>query len=372
MPIFFGCTGNNTESTIDNVRFAKDNGADGAILAAPAYICAPEDDIERFFLDVADATDLPLGIYNNPPRVKSDLHWDNLLRIFKHPNYVVHKESTARVGQVAQVLAAKPDVSVMCCDSPNLGLVVPTMSLGGHGTANMTGNIAPAELADDLDAVDELRGGGEFQAAYLRTAAAAALHLFGDQSGGGEVADEGARHAGRRSAQAAHRPRRAKRSPRACASSPISASTRPTATSSSRSRPWRRELRPSRTRANSLAHAVSKNHGPRHPRAKRRWSVGASRGLGKACALGAGAARASMSPSWRASATCWNAPAPRSREATGVKVTTVAGDITTKDGRAAALAACPRPTSCSTTPTAGARRFPRLVAARTGSPRSTP
>jgi 4-hydroxy-tetrahydrodipicolinate synthase len=132
MPIFFGCTGNNTESTIANVRFAKDNGGDGAILAAPAYICAPEADIERFFLDVADATDLPLGIYNNPPRVKSDLNWDHLLRIFKHPNYVVHKESTARVGQVAQVLAGKPNVSVMCCDSPNLGLVVPTMSLGGE------------------------------------------------------------------------------------------------------------------------------------------------------------------------------------------------------------------------------------------------
>jgi 4-hydroxy-tetrahydrodipicolinate synthase len=147
MPLFFGCTGNNTEATIANVRFAKDNGADGAILAAPAYICAPESDIERFFLDVADATDLPLGIYNNPPRVKSDLHWEHLLRIFKHPNYVVHKESTARVGQVAQVLAGKPTVSVMCCDSPNLGLVVPTMSLGGHGTANMTGNIAPKELA---------------------------------------------------------------------------------------------------------------------------------------------------------------------------------------------------------------------------------
>jgi 4-hydroxy-tetrahydrodipicolinate synthase len=147
MPIFFGCTGNNTETTIANVRFAKDNGGDGAILAAPAYICAPESDIERFFLDVADATDLPLGIYNNPPRVKSDLNSDHLLRIFKHPNYVVHKESTARVGQVAQILAGKPTVSVMCCDSPNLGLVVPTMSLGGHGTANMTGNIAPAELA---------------------------------------------------------------------------------------------------------------------------------------------------------------------------------------------------------------------------------
>jgi 4-hydroxy-tetrahydrodipicolinate synthase len=168
MPIFFGCTGNNTETTIANVRFAKENGADGAILAAPAYICAPESDIERFFLDVADATDLPLGIYNNPPRVKSDLHWEHLLRIFKHPNYVVHKESTARVGQVAQVLAGKPNVSVMCCDSPNLGLVVPTMSLGGHGTANMTGNIAPAELATISTPWSSYVEAKNFKSTYLR------------------------------------------------------------------------------------------------------------------------------------------------------------------------------------------------------------
>src|SRR6476659_8548029 len=169
MPIFFGCTGNNTETTIANVRFAKDNGADGAILAAPAYICAPESDIERFFLDVADATDLPLGIYNNPPRVKSDLHWDHLLRIFKHPNYVVHKESTARVGQVAQVIAGKPGVAVMCCDSPNLGLVVPTMSLGGHGTANMTGNIAPAEMALMSKPWTIEAGATTFKTEYLRS-----------------------------------------------------------------------------------------------------------------------------------------------------------------------------------------------------------
>ncbi|MCW5223085.1 4-hydroxy-tetrahydrodipicolinate synthase family protein [Verminephrobacter aporrectodeae] len=147
MQLFYGCTGNSTAATIGYLRFARANGADGAILAAPAYICAAESDIEDYFLEVADATDLPLGLYNNPPRVKTDLHWEHLLRIFKHPNYVVLKESTARVGQVAQVLRARPDAAVMCCDSPNLGLVVPTMSLGGHGTANMTGNIAPAEIA---------------------------------------------------------------------------------------------------------------------------------------------------------------------------------------------------------------------------------
>jgi 4-hydroxy-tetrahydrodipicolinate synthase len=147
MRFFYGCTGPSTEATIANVRFARDHGADGAILAAPPYICASEDDTERFFIEIADATDLPLGIYNNPPRVQTDLHWTRLLRLFRHPNYVVHKESTARVAQVAQVLAARPDVAVMCCDSPGLGLVVPTMALGGHGTANMTGNVAPAEMA---------------------------------------------------------------------------------------------------------------------------------------------------------------------------------------------------------------------------------
>lgn len=147
MRFFYGCTANNTDETIAMVRYAAAEGADGAILAAPAYIAASEADIERYLLDVADATDLPLGVYNNPPRVKTDLPTDALLRVFRHPNYVIHKESTTRVAQVAQILAAKPDVSVMCCDSPNLGLVVPTMSLGGHGTANMTGNVAPAEMA---------------------------------------------------------------------------------------------------------------------------------------------------------------------------------------------------------------------------------
>ncbi|MDH1301609.1 MULTISPECIES: 4-hydroxy-tetrahydrodipicolinate synthase [Achromobacter] len=168
MKLFYGCTGNNTEATMDYLRFARANGADGAILAAPAYICASEADIESYFLEIADATDLPLGIYNNPPRVKSDLHWDQLLRIFKHPNYVVHKESTTRVGQVAQVLYGAPDVAVMCCDSPNLGLVVPTMSLGGHGTANMTGNIAPAELTEISQPWTSPEVSFSFRESYLR------------------------------------------------------------------------------------------------------------------------------------------------------------------------------------------------------------
>lgn len=147
MLMYYGCTGNNTDTTIDYVRYAKGEGADGAILAAPAYICADNAAITDYTLEVLDSADLAMGFYNNAPRVKTDLHWDDLLRLGEHPNMVVLKESTTRVGQVAQMCAAKPDMAIMCCCSPNLGLVVPTMALGGHGTANMTGNIIPREMA---------------------------------------------------------------------------------------------------------------------------------------------------------------------------------------------------------------------------------
>lgn len=146
MLLYFGCTGSNTQATIEMVRFARDQGGDGAIIAAPSYICADNDSIVEYVLEVCDAVDFPIGFYNNPPRVKTDLHWTDIARIAAHPNMVVLKESTTRVGQVAQVCRADLDIAVMCCCSPNLGLVIPTMALGGHGTANMTGNIIPREM----------------------------------------------------------------------------------------------------------------------------------------------------------------------------------------------------------------------------------
>lgn len=147
LEFWYGCTGPSTEQTIDYCRFAAAEGADGAIVAAPPYICAPEDDITDYFLEVADASPIPVGIYNNPPRVKTDLSHTAILRLAQHPNILVSKESTARVGQIAQTVAGNPDLSLMCCDSPTLGLVIPLMALGGHGTANMSGNLIPREMA---------------------------------------------------------------------------------------------------------------------------------------------------------------------------------------------------------------------------------
>lgn len=147
MKMFYGCTGQHTQGTIDYVKHAAAEGADGAIIAAPAYVCASTDAIVEYCLEVADASPIPLGFYNNPPRVSTDLGVEDILRLAEHPKMAVLKESTTRVAQIAQLCAAEPDLSLMCCCSPNLGLVVPLMALGGHGTANMSGNILPREMA---------------------------------------------------------------------------------------------------------------------------------------------------------------------------------------------------------------------------------
>mgnify|MGYP006280281611 FL=1 len=100
MQHWYGCTGPTTEATIAYVQQAAAEGADGAVVAAPSYICAPNADIVRYFLDVADASPIPIGIYNNPPRVKTDLGVEDVLKLAEHPNIAVLKESTSRVGQV--------------------------------------------------------------------------------------------------------------------------------------------------------------------------------------------------------------------------------------------------------------------------------
>jgi len=167
MAMWYGCTGPTTDATIDYVKQAAAEGADGAMIAAPAYICASNDDIVDYFLEVADASTIPLGVYNNPPRVKTDLSADEVLRIAAHPNVQLLKESTGRVAQAALIAKARPEMSLMCCCSPNLGLIVPTMSLGGHGTANMTGNIIPREMAIISKPWEDFQDAQNFQDAYL-------------------------------------------------------------------------------------------------------------------------------------------------------------------------------------------------------------
>lgn len=151
MPIYVGCTAGSTEATINLVRHAGAAGVDGVIVTVPAYACPSVGEAVDFYRAVADAAEIPVGIYNNPERVKTDLPSDAVLLLARHPRIVILKEASPAVSHIAAIAAGRQregvELSLMCCDSPNLGLVIPVMALGGQGTANVTGNLAPHEMA---------------------------------------------------------------------------------------------------------------------------------------------------------------------------------------------------------------------------------
>lgn len=82
----------------------------------------------------------------------------------KHPNFVVDKEAMPSVEQLVQVQRlCEGKVKIMCCDYPHYSIVIPTLAIGGTGTANIGGNIIPEEAAlysrpwTDMKVIEECR-----------------------------------------------------------------------------------------------------------------------------------------------------------------------------------------------------------------------
>lgn len=146
MKFYYGCTGVNTRHTVEKVAFAQAHGADGAMVTVPPAVGPSQKEAERYFLTIADSTDLGIGIFNNPSRLMTDLEASTLLRLFEHPNIVLHKEGTANTGQIAEILAQNPHVAFLADDNPDPDGMVCGMALGARGISNAVGNIAPAEL----------------------------------------------------------------------------------------------------------------------------------------------------------------------------------------------------------------------------------
>jgi 4-hydroxy-tetrahydrodipicolinate synthase len=148
IPVFAGTTCGSTAETVELSRYAQQAQADGLLLIVPPYAQPPQEAIYRHFRTVAEAVDLPVAIYNNPSRVGVNIDADTVIRLAEVPNIVADKEAMPNVGQLATILRAVGDcLHVLCCDYPGYGLILPTLALGGHGTANVAGNVIPAEMA---------------------------------------------------------------------------------------------------------------------------------------------------------------------------------------------------------------------------------
>jgi 4-hydroxy-tetrahydrodipicolinate synthase len=147
LPLLAGTTGGNTRQTIELSQYAQQAGADGLLLVVPPYLSPTQDGVYEHFKAVAEAVEIPVAIYNNPGRVSVNIEPATVVGLADIPNIVADKEAMPNINQLVQVRREAGDkINLLCCDAPGFGLILPTLALGGHGTANISGNVIPREM----------------------------------------------------------------------------------------------------------------------------------------------------------------------------------------------------------------------------------
>jgi len=155
LPVIAGTGSNSTAEAIRLTRGAEEAGADAALLISPYYNKPTQDGIYRHYAAVADATGLPLILYNIPGRTGSNITPDTIARLARLPNIAGVKEASGNLAQVLEIIdESGPDFGIYSGDDI---LTLPIMAAGGHGVIAVGANLMPrayVELTDALLAGD--------------------------------------------------------------------------------------------------------------------------------------------------------------------------------------------------------------------------
>lgn len=149
IPVFFSASAMTTDQSVEFAKFCEKEGADGVIFTVPPYVLVPQTAAYIHLNTCMSAVDIPCGIYNNPSRLGVQIMPETIKKLSdNHSNFVVDKEAMSSVEQLVQVQRLCGDkIKIMCCDYPKYSIVIPTLAVGGTGTANIGGNIIPEEAA---------------------------------------------------------------------------------------------------------------------------------------------------------------------------------------------------------------------------------
>jgi 4-hydroxy-tetrahydrodipicolinate synthase len=141
---------NDTAHTIENAQAAEALGADGLLVVTPYYNKPPQEGLYRHFTSVADSTDLPVMLYDIPPRSVVPIEIETLVRLAEHPRIVAVKDAKGDLGAVAWTLARTDLAYYSGEDMLNL----PLLALGAVGVVSVVGHLVGPRLAELIAAVE--------------------------------------------------------------------------------------------------------------------------------------------------------------------------------------------------------------------------
>jgi 4-hydroxy-tetrahydrodipicolinate synthase len=141
VPVIAGAGSNSTEEAIALTRHAKEAGADAALIVTPYYNKPTQEGMFLHYTAIADAVDLPIIIYNIPPRSVVDMSVETMARLSKHPNIIGVKDATANLTRPLHTRRACGEDFCQLSGEDHTALSY--NAAGGHGCISVTANVAP-------------------------------------------------------------------------------------------------------------------------------------------------------------------------------------------------------------------------------------
>ena len=159
VPVMAGAGGYDTREVIHAAREMQKAGANGLLSVTPYYNKPTPEGLFQHFSAIADATDLPIVLYNVPGRTGCNMEAPTVARLATIPHIVGVKEASGNIQQMAEILRAVPSTfQVLSGDD---AITIPLMAIGGRGIISVASNSIPAEMAQMVEAAER----GDYQAA---------------------------------------------------------------------------------------------------------------------------------------------------------------------------------------------------------------
>jgi 4-hydroxy-tetrahydrodipicolinate synthase len=141
VPVIAGAGGNNTAAIVEKAKEYEKLGVDGLLSVTPYYNKPTQEGLYQHFCAIAEATRLPIIVYNVPPRTNVNLLPDTLLRLAELPNIVGVKEASGDISQIAEIATRmKPGFQIFSGDD---SMTLPVIAVGGIGLISVASNETP-------------------------------------------------------------------------------------------------------------------------------------------------------------------------------------------------------------------------------------
>lgn len=152
VPVLAGAASNDTRHAVELARACKQLGAAGTLQVTPYYVKPTQAGLVAHFTAIAEASELPVVVYNVPGRTGVDLLPETVATLARHPLIVGIKEATGDMVRIARIRELLPDPDDFTLLSGDDFTILPFLALGGHGVISVTSNVAPEWVASLCDA----------------------------------------------------------------------------------------------------------------------------------------------------------------------------------------------------------------------------